>query len=257
MNALKAWQSISRVQLFLRDHPNFAFFKTPVRLPMEPRKSSADHNLFYVLVGIIGFYALVKILFPRYIQYMFSIFWRGNLRGQQIREQMLQTPQASLLMNFLFLLSAGMYITFLARHYAFAITDNFWKLFLYGIAFLMAIYTGKFLFLKFFGWIFNMTRATDAYIFTVFLTNKIIGILLLPVVVLMAFPFGNSFETVLMLSLILIILLFLYRFIISYTAVNREIKVKRLHFFAYLCAFEIAPLLLIYKVLLNLMVSIT
>ncbi len=41
-----------------------------------------------------------------------------------------------------------------------------------------------------------------------------------------------------------------YRFIISYKPIRNEIKVSRFHFFVYLCAFEIAPLLLIYKVLL-------
>jgi hypothetical protein len=44
--------------------------------------------------------------------------------------------------------------------------------------------------------------------------------------------------------------LFIYRFIISYTPIRNEIKLNRFHFFIYLCAFEIAPLLLIYKVLL-------
>jgi len=45
-----------------------------------------------------------------------------------------------------------------------------------------------------------------------------------------------------------------YRFIISYRPVRSEIKVNRFHFFLYLCAFEIAPLLLIYKVLLTIAV---
>jgi hypothetical protein len=54
-----------------------------------------------------------------------------------------------------------------------------------------------------------------------------------------------------MISYILVGGMLLYRFIISYRPVRSEIKVNRFHFFLYLCAFEIAPLLLIYKVLLT------
>jgi hypothetical protein len=42
-----------------------------------------------------------------------------------------------------------------------------------------------------------------------------------------------------------------YRFIVSFGPVRKEIKVNGFHFFLYLCAFEIAPLLLIYKLLLG------
>lgn len=257
LQAVNARQSISQIQVSLREHPYYNFFGTPVSLPMAERKKVSDDLLFYAILGIFAFFALIRVIFPRYLQNMFSLFFRGNFRAQQTREQMLQTPQASLLINILFLFSAGLYLNFLAASFGFSLTENFWMMYLYALGFLGAIYLGKFLFLKFFGWIFNMSKATDSYIFIVFLTNKIIGILLLPVLLMLAFPYSGLYELVLSGSLILIILLFLYRFFISYAAVRREIKVKRLHFFAYLCAFEIAPLLLIYKVLLNLTVSIT
>jgi hypothetical protein len=53
------------------------------------------------------------------------------------------------------------------------------------------------------------------------------------------------------MSYILVGGMLLYRFAISYRPVRSEIKLSRIHFFLYLCAFEIAPLVLIYKVLLE------
>jgi hypothetical protein len=67
----------------------------------------------------------------------------------------------------------------------------------------------------------------------------------------MAFPSSPLYPLAVVISLVLIVLLFLYRFFISYRPIRNEIKVGKFHFFLYLCAFEIAPLLLIYKVLLN------
>jgi hypothetical protein len=119
------------------------------------------------------------------------------------------------------------------------------------VAILALIYIGKFVLLKFTGWVFNLSKATDTYIFIVFLVNKMLGILLLPFLVLIAFYGGQAQQVFVTLSLILIVVLFAYRFIFSFGPIRAEIKVNPFHFFLYLCAFEIAPLLLIYKVLLS------
>ena len=81
------------------------------------------------------------------------------------------------------------------------------------------------------------------------LVNKMIGIFLLPVLVVMAFAGPLLFQVVMTLAFFVLVILFIYRFIISYNPIRNEIKLNRFHFFIYLCAFEIAPLLLIYKVL--------
>jgi hypothetical protein len=80
--------------------------------------------------------------------------------------------------------------------------------------------------------------------------NKMVGIFLIPVLVLMAFPFKPLLAAIVTLSHIMLALALGYRFLISYKPIRHEIKVSRFHFFVYLCAFELAPLLLIYKVLL-------
>jgi hypothetical protein len=97
---------------------------------------------------------------------------------------------------------------------------------------------------------FNIRSAADTYIFIVFLVNKMLGIYLLPALLLMAFAKPPFLTILITLTYFFIVVLFIYRFIIAYRPVRNEIKLSRFHFFIYLCAFEIAPLLLIYKVLL-------
>jgi hypothetical protein len=95
-----------------------------------------------------------------------------------------------------------------------------------------------------------MRSAAAAYIFIVFIINKVIGIFLLPVNILLAFIDEPFFSTVLVLSWVGIGVLFLYRFILGYSAIRNEVRFNLFHFFLYLCAFEAAPLLLIYRLLL-------
>ncbi|MFT3825740.1 MAG: DUF4271 domain-containing protein [Chitinophagaceae bacterium] len=243
--------SIAAFQRVLKDHPYFDFFGTPLNSRMVEKKVNDKDALFYFLLGLTLYIGLVKLLFDKYLSNVITLFFRATLRQQQIREQLLQAPLPSLLLNIFFLLTGGLFLTFVLKRYNVAPEGiNFWLLVLYSMGLLLAIYLGKFLLLKITGWIFNVSHATDTYIFIVFLVNKIIGIFLLPVVVLLAFPYPALYQVVFTLSFVILVVFYIYRFIISYKPVRNEIKVSRLHFFVYLCAFEIAPLLLIYKVLL-------
>ncbi len=113
------------------------------------------------------------------------------------------------------------------------------------------IYLVKFLVLKFCGWVFNISRATDIYIFITFLVNKMVGIFLLPLLILITFSEQQTRDIFVTISLTMIFVLLGYRVFASYRPVRNEIKLTPFHYFLYLCAFEIAPLLLIYKVLLQ------
>ena len=182
---------------------------------------------------------------------LFAVFFRLSLKQKQMREQLLQSPLPSLLLNLLFFFSGGLYITFLLLHFNLLPGISFWLLFLYCTAGLSVLYLVKLLVLTLSGWVFNMRTAMDTYSFIIFLVNKLLGICLLPLLLFIAFSQPVVVSVVIVLSWCLIFLLFFYRYITAFNAVRKEIKVSRIHFFLYLCAFEIIPLLLIYKVLLE------
>ncbi len=121
-----------------------------------------------------------------------TLFFRVSLRQQQIREQVLQTPLPSLLLNILFVISAGLYACFLLHYSRWGAGVNFWVLYLNCMGLLAAIYVVKFLVLKFIGWVFSISRATDIYIFIVFLVNKMLGIFLLPFLIVIIFSGARS-----------------------------------------------------------------
>jgi len=162
----------------------------------------------------------------------------------------MQTPLPSLLLNTFFAFSAGLYIDLLLQHFGMMPIDNFWLLFFYCSLGLLIIYAVKFVGLKVTGWLFNIQSAANAYIFVVYIINKVIGIFLLPFLVLLSFLRGDSFKVVMIISICGIGVLIIYRFLLTYTSVRNQVRFNPFHFFLYLCAFEIAPLLLIYKALL-------
>jgi hypothetical protein len=114
---------------------------------------------------------------------------------------------------------------------------------------LIAIYVLKFITLKLCGWLFHMSDITDSYSFIVFTTNKVIGIVLLPFIILLAFTTGPFQQGIFTLSITVVAALFLYRFYLSFATIEGRLKISFFHFLLYLIGFEIVPLLLINKLL--------
>ena len=211
---------------------------------------SGKEDLFYYLIFLLLLFGLLRIAFVKYFNDLFRVFFRTTLKQKQTREQLLQSPLPSVLMNCFFVLSSGLYINFLLIHFGLSISNLFWLQYLYCMLAISFIYTLKFLGLKLVGWMFNVYDATESYIFIVFIINKMLGILFLPFLLLLAFTTDSIFNISLLLSWIGLGLLLGYRIILSTSIARNEIKLKTFHFVLYVLGFEVIPVLLIYKLLL-------
>jgi hypothetical protein len=240
----QAWNAL------LATNPSFNFIGKPVVETMEIHHTDSKDIFFYLFLGILFYFALVRVFFEKYFGNLITLFFRVSIRQQQIREQVLQAPLPSLLLNGLFLMTGGLYASYVLLYYHFVVGINLWLLYLNCMVALGLIYLVKFLVLKFCGWVFSISRATDTYIFIVFLVNKMLGIFLLPFLILITFSGSAAVEIYITISVVMVFIFLVYRIGASFRPIRNEIKLTPFHFFLYLCAFEIAPLLLIYKVLL-------
>ena len=226
------------------------FQKTPVYEIIAERKPMGKEVLFYILTGLVALLAGLRLIFPKYFKNLFLLFMQTSMRQKQTRENLLQNNLASIFLNILFMVSAGIYITLLVL-YKHWVDLSFNHLLLYGVVFLFVVYLVKYIFLAFSGWVFNVPEATSAYSFVVFLVNKVLGIILIPFVWIITFSPLPIKQVAITISAGIILVLFLYRYLISFGVIRTNLKVSVLHFFLYLCAVELLPLFLIYKLLVN------
>lgn len=214
------------------------------------KKDNGKEILFYSLLGIVFLLALIVVAYKKYFIDVYTIFFQTAFRQRQTRDQLQQNNLPSLLMNFLFIVTGGMLTALLVSKYK-LVTIDFWWIFLYASGVLAAIYLGKFIFLNFFGWLFNIKQSVETYSFIVFLLNKILGVLFVPALFILAFSAVKIANISVIILLCLVVLLFIYRYVVSLGTIRSQLKVNALHFFLYLCAVEVLPLLLIYKALFN------
>lgn len=226
------------------------FHKQPI-FEIEPeRKPTGKDMLFYVLTGLVTALACIRLIFPKYIKNLFLLFMQTSIRQKQTREQLLQNNLASVFLNILFVASASIYITLFIQ-YKHWVAIPFYQLLFYCVIILFIIYIGKYLFLAFSGWVFNVPEATNAYTFIVFLVNKVLGIVLIPFILMITFSPLPIRQIAITISAGVALVLFMYRYLVSFGVIRSNLKVSALHFFLYLCAVELLPLLLIYKLLVN------
>ncbi len=217
---------------------------------LERRLRDTDW-MFYLLCGLLFVLAFLRIAFNKYFKDMFRVFFNTSIRQRQIRDQLQQAPLPSLLFNIFFVLSGGTFIFFLLQFYHTKIEFNRWIVMGLCIVGLSVLYAGKLLVLKLLGWMFGWEKAVETYLFIVFLVNKIVGIFLLPVTVLLAFSPLGAQKIIVTISFVGLLILFVYRFIRAYASIRNELKISQLYFFLYVCAFEVVPVLLIYRLLMQ------
>jgi len=231
-------------------HPFLPFLK-PAFFQFSPERTPINKDaIFYILAILVALIAVIRLAFPKYCKNLFLLILQTSVRQKQTREKLLQNNFASVLLNIVFFVSGGIYIALFIQHKAW-LALPFYLLILYSSFILFIIYTGKYLFLLFSGWVFNVSEATSSYTFIVFLVNKVLGIVLIPFLLVLTYSPAPLVQVAFTVSTGAAFVLFLYRYLISFGIIRLNLKVSALHFFLYLCAVEVLPLLLIYKLLLK------
>ncbi len=224
--------------------------KTPIKMFINFKEHPSKDLLFYLVFGNVVLLAFIKLVFPKYFKNLFVLFFQTSLRQKQTREQLLQDGIASLLINILFLFSTGLFITLVVKYQEWSILP-FNNLYFYVVALLLLIYLGKYIFVSFAGWVFNNRVVASSYTFLVLMVNRILGISLIPFTIFLAFAKNDQTKIVFTLSIILVVFLLLYRYFVSFASLRNDLKLNAFHFFLYLCAVEILPMLLLYKLMVN------
>jgi hypothetical protein len=218
----------------------------------KPFRPLSKDALFYWLAGGVLFLGMVRVGFSKYFSDMLRMFSQSSSRQKSIRDQLQQNRLASLLMNCFFFFSAGTFLYQLGQLKGWLSSDlNWWMQSLLCIGFVAAVYMIKYITIGLSGWLFGLSELADTYTFMVFLVNKIIGIILLPASVSLALGVADLQSVMVVASLFGLGFLFLYRYVLAFPMLRLHLRVIPFHFFIYFCAFEIVPVLLIYKWMLS------
>jgi multidrug transporter EmrE-like cation transporter len=235
------------VASYIQRHPQYRAAEPSLRLRELERRPARKDWMFYLFAGLLLLLALLRFAFPKYVNDMFRVFFNTSMRQKQLRDQLIQEPLPSIFLNLFFVVSAGLYLYFVLAPTALGAAYAVWTLLGGCMALLAAVYLVKFLVMQSLGWIFGKREAAEGYLFVVFMVNKIAGMVLLPFSILLAYADADSRGIWLTASFVALGILLLYRLGRSYGIVRKTLKINQLYFLLFVVAFEVIPILLLYK----------
>ncbi len=222
-----------------------------LKIPVLVRRIENRDWVFYFYCALLLFLSFIQLAFDRYFIDLFRVFFNTSLRQKQIREQLSQAPLPSLLLNILFFISGGAFIYFLLERYGIDTGYPIPLEILFAVGGIGLIYLVKFIFITLLGWIFDKREAAENYLFNVFMVNKIAGLVLIPLGVLLAYSTSGWKDVIITLTAIFLAILVMMRLARCYTSVSHPLKINALHFIVFVGAFEVIPLLVIYRLFLR------
>lgn len=241
-------------QKILSQHPYFNFTEKAGYPPYTVKTPSPGKEVyFYIVAGLFLLFAIFKASFDKYFTDLMNLFFRRSLKQRQLKQQVVQNSLPSLLFNILFVITTSFYGA-MAIQKNVAMTEPqlpLWQLFIYATAALGVIYLTKYFILKFIGWAFKISKLTDNYIFLIFLVNKVLTILILPLIIVIALSTKPVSTIAWTLSWLLIAGFVLYRYISAIGLVRKDNSIGFFHFILYVGAFEILPTIILYKGMLS------
>ena len=235
-----------------KNHPRFKnrIVVSSIARTRTYNDKTMDFYLLMVLTVVLG---LIRLMDPKYFQSLWQAFRNPSMASRQLKDKIQSASIPNLLMNVFFTLSAAAYVYYVVKNFmpqrSGGISPSLLLLML--VAGMMVIYLGKYAVIRFSGWAFRVEGITEHYLFNVFLVNKILAIALLPFVIFLAFAEPAVAQPCLIISFIIILVLFVNRYLRSWQVFGSFFQYSKFHFFTYLCASELLPLAVLMKLLVR------
>lgn len=211
--------------------------------PVSQQDVSGDWVVLLFLLCLL-LLAISRFFFPGRTRYILRsavglrFFYMVNKQGNLYSE----TPSFLLKINFLLVVSLLLYqsLAYAGMHKVFEPVPSFlvYCFILLGLTF---FYVAKRVLMQLLGWVFAAKRQTELYFNNLFVFNQFAGVLLIPAVFFHAY---HPSTTGLYAAWALLILVNLYKIVRGVIITHGVSGYSLFHLFLYLCAVELAPLLI-------------
>ncbi|WP_372640836.1 DUF4271 domain-containing protein [Ancylomarina sp.] len=207
------------------------------------------------LVGVILFslflLASVKFLFGRYLSKLVESVFNSHTANNLFLEKNINMVKGSAIINLLFVVNISLFVVSIINHNLISSAQEYgFKEFILIFIVILLLYLGKVVVIRSLGYVFKGSNESKEYVFTTFLYNKNLGLFLFPVIIALPFVQAHAVVWLMYIGVFMIFFFFILRIARGLKILLRK-HVSIFYMILYLCALEIFPLLMIYKLLVG------
>ena len=201
-------------------------------------------GLLLLLLGI------VRIAFPNEVLSIIQAFYNDRMLIQVNKEDTLYSSWPFVFLYILFGFAVGLFIYLCGTHYN-EFGRNGVDRFLGISIFVMLLFILKIIATRLIGFIFDLQRVVREYVSILYLSYFNAALVFLPIVLVLSLTPRAAATWVVPTALIIVLCLFIFRFAKTSRNLLTNYPFSKFYLFTYLCCLEIAPILILVKVLGN------
>lgn len=218
--------------------------------PLTAKEKETNYRrfLFVTILSMFIVLTLIVTIFRILIEKIWKAFLNDNLLNQLHREQSSGLAVAYVVLYTLFFINGGLFAFLAARHFGISFSSSNVYALLLCMGAIAGFFIAKHFVLWLLGFVFPISKEVNTYQFTIMIFNIVLGLVLVPIVLFIAYAPASTTWLVLYGAVGLLGLIYLFLSLRGLFIANRFMAGNKFHFLLYLCAVEISPLLVIYKV---------
>jgi hypothetical protein len=201
-------------------------------------------------IALMFLLAVLLTLYRKLFAKSYSSFFNDNLMFLFYREQEGRAFNPMWLLFLLLPLNVGLFAYLVCNHYKIEFAPNAWIQLGACIAFALGAMGLKILVLGSMANLFSIGKEISRYTFLILVFGVVLGVLLYPFNILLAYAPETSHQILVYATAILIALAYAFRGLRALLLANKFIVSHPFHFLLYICTVEALPLLVFVKAIL-------
>lgn len=192
--------------------------------------------------------ALVRIAFPRDFAIIVQAYYDERTLQQVSKEDNMLTSWPYVFLYLIFSLALGLFIVLIDSSFVrYDILS--WENYLRTAFWVGLLFIVKILLIRFISFVFEINRLAREYVTVLYLVYFNSMLFLMPFLLTLTFMPTSYFNILLILFSVLVSILFIYRFLRTAFRLAGNLKFSIFYLILYLCALEVAPILILVKTL--------
>ncbi len=213
-------------------------------------KVVASQNFLFVTISILLLFLTILVVMNRgLLANLYRAIFSDSYLKMVYRFQNNSQTLSYGLFYLLFFLNAGLFLLLLLKHFKLSFFNSDILLFFACVGVMVLIYFVRHTVLKLIGLVFPVQKEVNYFNFTILAFNIFLGITLLPINGLISFSNEKISDFCLYAGVILIGLMYCVRQLRGMFLAANYLTYQKFHFFIYLCTVEIAPVLILARIL--------
>jgi ABC-type multidrug transport system fused ATPase/permease subunit len=203
--------------------------------------------LFLYLLVLFGLLAWVRVYYGNILSQTVQASTNFQMAARMFKDKSMLQIQLDNILHAFYFLAVACFLFFMEERLELAPYGlHGMVLYLFNLSLMLGIFLARIVLINLLGWLFNQLELFREYLYQTFIFNKLLGLVLLPVLLVAIYTRGAFQEVIIWVALGTVATVIIMR-IIRGVVYSFKKDISIFYMFLYLCALEIAPLALMYR----------